>query len=381
MALDAEKGARHYIFDSSVLRAQTSIPAQFVWPEDERVRSVDELDAPLIDLRSFFSTDAAATRAAADAIRAACTSHGFFQVVNHGVDASLCRDALRCAAEFFRLPLVAKLRAQQRPGSLWGFSGAHADRFAAKLPWKECVSFHSDASAVDYLASTLGNDFQPMGLVCERYSEAMKKLTLSIMELLGVSLGLEREQRYYREFFEDMEYIMRCNYYPPCPEPDLAQGTGPHRDPVAVTILAQDDDVEGLEVFAGGTWRSIRPIPALSWSTLGTLSCMSFVHLSHTLTNKSDFVALSNGIYKSCLHRAVVNRVHERRSIAFFVCPRGDKVVRAPEELVGPGHGPREYPDFTWAELVGFTQSRHRVDQKTLQCFVHHLQSTPESSA
>lgn len=165
MALDAEKGARHYIFDSSVLSAQTSIPAQFVWPEDERVRSVDELDAPVIDLRSFFSTDAAATRAAADAIRAACTSHGFFQVVNHGVDASLCRDALHCAAEFFRLPLVAKLRAQQRPGSLWGYSGAHANRFAAKLPWKECVSFHSDASAVDYLASTLGNDFQPMGYV------------------------------------------------------------------------------------------------------------------------------------------------------------------------------------------------------------------------
>lgn len=85
----------------------------------------------------------------------------------------------------------------------------------------------------------------------------MKKLSLVIMELLAISLGVERS--HYRDFFEDSCSIMRCNYYPPCQEPELTLGTGPHCDPTSLTIL-QQDQVEGLEVFSANKWRSIRPI-------------------------------------------------------------------------------------------------------------------------
>ena len=95
-------------------------------------------------------------------------------------------------------------------------------------------------------------------LVYQKYSEAMKKLTLSIMELLGLSLDVGKD--YYRDFFQDCGYIMRCNYYPRCPEPELTQGTGAHSDTVALTIL-QQEEVEGLEVFTGGAWQSILPVP------------------------------------------------------------------------------------------------------------------------
>lgn len=86
----------------------------------------------------------------------------------------------------------------------------------------------------------------------------MNKLTMSIMELLGVSLGVGKD--HYRDFFQDCGYIMRLNYYPRCPEPELTQGTGPHSDTVALTIL-QQEEVEGLEVFTGGSWQSILPVP------------------------------------------------------------------------------------------------------------------------
>jgi gibberellin 20-oxidase len=84
----------------------------------------------------------------------------------------------------------------------------------------------------------------------------MKGLSLSIMELLAISLGVDRG--YYKRFFEDGCSIMRCNFYPPCQEPGLILGTGPHRDPTSLTILHQDQ-VGGLEVFSDNVWQTVRP--------------------------------------------------------------------------------------------------------------------------
>lgn len=95
-------------------------------------------------------------------------------------------------------------------------------------------------------------------MVYQKYCEAMKEVALAIMELLGISLGVQ--PLHYKHFFQDGSSIMRCNYYPPCKEPSLAFGTGPHCDPTSLTILHQDQ-VGGLEVFANNKWRSVRPRP------------------------------------------------------------------------------------------------------------------------
>ncbi|XP_065030439.1 gibberellin 20 oxidase 2-like [Musa acuminata AAA Group] len=368
--LDLDKGQSHcgnsvVVFDPSVLQNQSKIPEAFIWPRCERPHQPEELEVPVVDLKGFLEGDAASTSRTAAAIRGACASHGFFQVMNHKVDAAALHDALRVADEFFELPLSTKLRARRRPGSTWGYVGAHADRFASMLPWKETLSFAYDYNGnrdgvVDYITSKLGEEFQPMGRVHRRYCAAMKDLSLSIMELLGISLGMGRD--YYRNFFEDGSSIMRCNNYPPCQEPELTLGTGPHSDPTALTILHQDQ-VAGLQVFAEGKWRSVSPIAGALVINIG-----------------DTFMALTNGRYKSCLHRAVVNRDRRRRSLAFFVCPQADKVVRPAKELLvgrdgggGSGGVPRKYPDFTWAELLEFTQSHYRTDASTLQNFTHRF--------
>lgn len=55
---------------------------------------------------------------------------------------------------------------------------------------------------------------------------------------------------------------MRLNYYPLCPIHHLALGVGRHKDPGALTVLAQDD-VGGLEVKrkADGEWIQVKPTP------------------------------------------------------------------------------------------------------------------------
>ncbi|XP_065882059.1 gibberellin 20 oxidase 2-like, partial [Euphorbia lathyris] len=175
------------------------------------------------------------------------------------------------------------------------------------------------------------------------------------MEILGISLGVDRLD--YRKFFEDGTSLLRCNYYPPCQEPDLTLGTGPHTDPTSLFILHQDE-VGGLEVFSDNVWNAVEPKQATLVINIG-----------------DTFQALSNGIYKSCMHRAVVNKSTKRKSMAFFVSPKEDKVVSAPHQL-----GKRVYPDFTWSQFVHFTQKHYRADGSTLHNFVTWLISKSENA-
>ncbi|KAF3334179.1 gibberellin 20 oxidase 2-like protein [Carex littledalei] len=309
------------MFIPTMLANKPTIPKQFFWPKSETAPATGILDAPTIDLQAVLTGDTSSIKKQIDALRAACETHGFFLVVNHGIDTNILNGAMDRTAEFFTMPLETKLNMVKKKGSMSGYSGAHSERFLDKLPWKESLSFKSGGGIEEFMGSSIGKEFEPMGLVYQKYSEAMKKLSLSIMELLGLSLDVGRD--YYRDFFQDCGSIMRCNYYPRCPEPELTLGTGPHSDTVALTILQQEE-------------------------------------------------AMTNGMYKSCVHRAVVNRHSSRRSIAFFVIPRGDKVIRAHDSLIGP-NGKRLYPDFTWSELEEFTQKYHRADENTLQCFAQRL--------
>ena len=63
---------------------------------------------PVIDFAAVRAHDAAGTRAAAMAIRAACLTDGFFYLTNHGVPAPVI-DAVHAEGQrFFRLPPAVK---------------------------------------------------------------------------------------------------------------------------------------------------------------------------------------------------------------------------------------------------------------------------------
>ncbi|KAJ0086180.1 hypothetical protein Patl1_08229 [Pistacia atlantica] len=302
--------------DSSFWEKQIKVPKQFIWPKGDLVEVQEELNEPLVDLEGFFKGDEMGTQQAARRIREACLKHGFFQVINHGVDSRVLSAAYDQTAKFFKLPPTLKSRVKKIPEATSGYASSHTDRFSSKLPWKETLSidFHENSQepvVVNYFKSHLGEDFEQTG------NEV----------LISGNNGTSGNQ-----------------------PGRLTLGTGPHRDPTSLTILYQDE-VGGLDVFTNNKWMSVRPRPGALVINIG-----------------ETFTALSNGIYKSCLHRAVVNTDKERISLAFFVNPRDDKVVIPPSDLLG-NQGTRMYPDFTWSDLLRFTQFHYRADSDTLKNF------------
>ncbi|KAK4278761.1 hypothetical protein QN277_016561 [Acacia crassicarpa] len=353
------------VFDTSFLK-QKKTPSEFVWSSDYLTEAANEdLNEPLIDLNDFAKGDKEAMARACELVKKACVKHGFFQVTNHGVDPLLIEAAYNEMSSIFGLPVDVKLKAKRQLYSLQGYSGGHAVRWSTNLQWKEAYDCEysnqgSDSHIVEQFKSAFGDKLDKhTGEVYQRYCDAMKGLSEVIMEVLAMSLGVGR--LYFKEYFKNGGGIMKCNFYPRCDFSNLTLGSGPHSDPTGVTILHQDQ-VGGLEVSIDNKWLAVTPRPEAFVINIG-----------------DTFQALTNGKYKSCLHRALVSREKERRSLAYFIIPNKDKTVKPPEELLGEKEE-RQYPDFKWSDLFTFIQGHYRPDNHTLHNFVQWLHSSKSNN-
>ncbi|KAG6576834.1 Flavanone 3-dioxygenase 3, partial [Cucurbita argyrosperma subsp. sororia] len=87
------------------------VPNAYVIPTPQRPSlSPETAIVPIIDMASLRSNDSAQRSLAIEALRKACISLGFFQIINHGISKTVMEEALNQAREFFNLPLKEKMK-------------------------------------------------------------------------------------------------------------------------------------------------------------------------------------------------------------------------------------------------------------------------------
>ena len=91
-----------------------------------------------------------------------------------------------------------------------------------------------------------------------KYTREVRKLALKILELLCE--GLRLNPGYFNGGLSENPAII-VHHYPPCPDPSLTLGLTKHRDPSVITILLQQEQVNGLQVLKDGHWIAVHPIP------------------------------------------------------------------------------------------------------------------------
>lgn len=77
---------------------------------------------------------------------------------------------------------------------------------------------------------------------------------------MAKSLNLE-ENNLSRQCGDRPVKQARFNFYPPCLRPDTVLGVEAHSDELSLTILLQDEEVEGLQVFKDVKWVKVPIIP------------------------------------------------------------------------------------------------------------------------
>ncbi|KAK9103640.1 hypothetical protein Sjap_020894 [Stephania japonica] len=274
-------------------------------------------------------------------LREACKEWGFFHITNHGISKDLLGKLYSLSKQLFCVPIDIKMRIG--PSSL---IGTYIPHFIAS-PFYECVRvsgpdfFTSAKSSTDVLFNSSSSELCE---VLQEYCDKMSDLSKKIVNIILMCLGDGVEKYFVSEFSKCHGYLRIINYSPPESSvmDEEVEGLGMHTDMSCLTILYQDE-VGGLQVRSKeGRWMDINPCE-------GSL-----------VVNVGDLMhAWSNGRLKSSEHRVVLKRNVNRIALAFFWCFEDEKVIWAPEEVVGEGNA-RFYMPFVCSDYLKFRESTER---------------------
>ncbi|KAJ6797229.1 1-aminocyclopropane-1-carboxylate oxidase 1-like [Iris pallida] len=210
----------------------------------------------------------------------ACKNWGFFELANHGI-----------SHEFM-----------DRVETL------------TKEHYKQCMEHRESTFCLRYLPESNISDIPDLNdehrRVMKDFATELEKLAERLTEQLCENLGIE--EGYLKKAFSGSEgpnFGTKVSNYPPCPHPELFKGLGAHTDADGIVLLFKDDRGSGLQLLKDGEWVDVPP-------------------MRHTIVNLGDQLeVITNGEYKSVMHRVLAPTSGNRMSIALFYNPGNDAVV------------------------------------------------------
>ncbi|CAL5051373.1 unnamed protein product [Urochloa decumbens] len=285
-------------------------PSRYVRHEHDRPGLVGAADmpepVPVIDLRRLMSSlsTAEGTQEAAK-LWSALQSWGMFLVVNHGIEASLMDDVMNASKEFFHQPLEEKQKCSNLvDGKRFQVEGYGNDQVKAQdqiLDWSDRLNLKVEPQDERNLAKWPRHPEHFRDVLLE-YTLKSKKIKCIILQAMARLLELD-DDYFLNQFSDKAPVTVRINHYLPCPRPDLVLGFKPHSDDGVLATLLVDKNLCALQVLnlKDGMWYNVPTKP------------------HSLLVNIGDFMeVMSNGVFKSPVHRVVANTAKERVSVAMF---------------------------------------------------------------
>ncbi|KAG7963594.1 hypothetical protein I3843_09G125700 [Carya illinoinensis] len=279
-----------------------AVPPRYLRPDQDPPfisNSTSLPQLPVIDMHLLFSPDFMDSEL--QKLHFASKEWGFFQLINHGVSSSLLEKVKSGIQQLFNMEMEEKKKYWQGEGDgeMEGFGQTSVVSEDQKLDWGDMFAL---ITLPTYLRKPHLFPRLPLPLRdnLEAYSTELKDLAMKILDQMAKALRMENSDM--RCIFEEGMQTMRMNYYPPCPQPELAIGLNAHSDATGLTILLQLNETEGLQIRKDGMWIPVKPLPNAFTVNIGDI-----------------LEIVTNGIYRSIEHRATVNSEKERLSIATFL--------------------------------------------------------------
>ncbi|KAL6974071.1 hypothetical protein U1Q18_028253 [Sarracenia purpurea var. burkii] len=280
--------------------------------------SFPQMEVPIIDLNLLTSSSPVGEDELGK-LRSALGSCGCFQAINHEMEISFLEKIRGVAKQFFALPIEEKQKYSRTAGAIDGYGSSSLAVYWADVLYLTVSP--EDQSKIRFWPQN-PQDFRK---ILEEFTAKLSTVHSELLKSMARSLNLE-EHCFLNQYGVRGRMNAKFNLYPPCPRPDPVFGIKPHADGSTITFLLQDKEVEGLQMLKDGKWYRVPIVPHALLVFIG-----------------DQAEIMSNGMFKSPVHRVMTNSERERITVAVFCFPESDKEIGPIEELIADGRMPRLY--------------------------------------
>ncbi|XP_047957709.1 flavanone 3-dioxygenase 3 [Salvia hispanica] len=338
----------------------SSVPECYILPPAERPTLEQTPPStfsalPVIDLSSL--ENPVLRPHVIEQVHMACKEFGGFQVINHGIPVSLTDQALDVAADFFDMPNDTKMQFASTNVHEPVRYGTSLNQVNDKIQyWRDFIKHYANpiSTWIDLWPSEPPSYKEKMG----NYAKALLLLHTKLIQIVFESLGLQSD--YLQNDVEQGSQVIAVNCYPTCPQPNLALGLPRHSDYGLLTIILQDQ--QGLEVMdRNENWQ---PVPLIEGALVVQVG--------------DQMEVLSNGRYKSIVHRATVNLEKKRLSIASLHSLAINRKVTPAPDLVDERH-PLSYKEGSFEDFLNFLSDNDILEGRYIDTLRKNSDSISEA--